>query len=68
MSDTEACRWEYENDCQRRIDDDHARKARDLTEADIYDEALREAQRIHHYRRSEALKDEIRRRRDRDWH
>lgn len=51
--------YEYEHDGQREQDDRHAAKARDLARAGIHSEALREAGKIEHYRRSEAVIDEV---------
>ena len=54
-------RYDYEHEGQREQDDRHARRARDLAEAEIFDEARREAGKIDHYQRSNDLIDEVER-------
>ena len=54
--------YQYETECDRRNDDRHARKARDLARAGLKREALDEAGMLYHYERSVDLIDEVRHR------
>lgn len=54
--------YQYESDTDRRNDDRHAKKARDLARAGCKREALDEAGKLYHYERSCDLIDEVSRR------
>lgn len=56
--------YEYESRGDRRADNRRVSRARDLASAGIYDEAMREAGKLHHYERSEDLLDSIREQRE----
>lgn len=52
--------YDYDHDGQRKHDDRHAARARDLARAGIRDEAAREAQKIEHFERCSDVLDYVR--------
>lgn len=58
--------YEYEEPGQRRVDDRHAKRARELARDGIYIEARREASKIRHYPRCNDVLDDVHRQQRRE--